>query len=506
MVVFAPNFVLLIEKYRLTCYNNKVKAQGREWKNMDFFDIVPDNFFSLLASKNKKIYLASILQVFKVYETGTILGIDKKIIVDDLVYFLESHSKYLYDVEDLEDEESNPKNKRELANYILRRMEECGWIYVDVNNDYEEILNFSDFAITFCEAVLNAYPQVEYSDGDYPEDFVNPSEYHGYIYSIYTLLNQTDNVDYALTFSLVFSNTKMLIRAIRRLDARMKEYLGSVIDNTEIKDLMERLITYKNDVYDASYAKLKVSDNIDRYRLTILTKLEEMQNDEVILRQVSKNYLAVTKTPEDAILKAIRNIDEVIDAFNAIEDFIVELDNKNRNYINSTIGKIKFLLSEDDNVIGKINRILKYVKDSNKEGKVDKAMRLVDSLYTLPSHKVYSAEGSLYTPRGNYQRGDSQILDEVGLGEFKLDDSFMEQFKSSYNEEEILNFLDSNIHDGVFVASSILNENTPKSQFMMVLYSIILAVEKSYYVEIKDNLVDAGGFVVKDFIIKKTLV
>ena len=92
---------------------------------MDFFDMVPDNFFSLLSSKNKKIYLASILQAFKIYESGSILGIDKKIVVDDLVYFLDTHS-FLYDVEDEEDEESDPKSKRELANYILRRMEECG--------------------------------------------------------------------------------------------------------------------------------------------------------------------------------------------------------------------------------------------------------------------------------------------------------------------------------------------------------------------------------------------
>ena len=103
--------------------------------------MVQDNFFSLLSSKNKRIYLASILQVFKVYETGTILGIEKKIVVDDLTYFLDSNSQYLYDIEDEEDEEANPQSKRELANYILRRMEECGWIYVDVTNDYIEILN-----------------------------------------------------------------------------------------------------------------------------------------------------------------------------------------------------------------------------------------------------------------------------------------------------------------------------------------------------------------------------
>ena len=350
--------------------------------------MVPDNFFSLLASKNKRIYLASIIQVFKVYETGTILGIDKKIVVDDLVYFLDSNSSYLYDVENEEDEESNPKSKRELANYILRRMEECGWIYVDVTHDYMEVLNFSDAAITFCEAILNAYPQVEFGDDELPADYVNPNEYQGYIYSIYSLLSQTDNIDYSLTFSLVFSNTKQLIRAIRRLDARMKEYIASVVENTEIKNLMERLISYKNDIYDKSYVKLKISDNIDRYRLSIITRLEEMQSDEVIVKAISRNYTSITKSEDDAINKAIRNIDEVIDAFNALEDFISEIDNKNRNYINSTIGKIKFLLSEEDNVIGKLTTILKYIKDSNKKGKIDKAMRLV-MVYILFQHLRY---------------------------------------------------------------------------------------------------------------------
>ncbi len=143
---------------------------------MDFFDMVPDNFFSLLSSKNKRVYLSSILQVFKVYETGTILGIDKKIVVDDLTYFLETNKNFLFDAEDENDEESNPKSKRDLANYILRRMEECGWIYVDVTNDYIEILNFSDDAIIICEALINAYPQFEYSDDELPADYINPNE------------------------------------------------------------------------------------------------------------------------------------------------------------------------------------------------------------------------------------------------------------------------------------------------------------------------------------------
>ena len=475
---------------------------------MDFFDIVPDNFFSLLSSKNKRIYLASIIQVFNVYETGTILGIDKKIVIDDLVYFLESHSDYFYDVEDIEDEEASPSNKRDLANYILRRMEECGWIYVNVNNDYEEVLNFSDAAITICEAILKINPQAIYSfdNDELPEDYINPIEYQGYIYQIYSLLNQENIYDYSLVFDLVYTNTIHLIRAIRKLDVRMKDYIQSVIDNTEIKDLMEKLIAYKTDIYDKSYVKLKVSDNIDRYRLSIVTKLSDMQNDHDIVEAISNLYITRCKTKEEAIEKAIRNIDEVIDAFNALEEFVSEIDNKNRNYINSTIGKIKFLLSEDDNIIGKLNTILKHVKTENQNGKIDKAIRLIDGLYNLPSLKILDNENSLYTPRGGYQRNYNQLLDMVGLDDFTLNDEFLEQFKTSYNESNIQAFMDLHFVDDQIVAKDIINYNCEDSVFLMMVYSVIYAVEKGYTVEITDEIIKQKKYEIKNFIIKKTLV
>ncbi|MBO5542433.1 MAG: hypothetical protein J5936_03250 [Acholeplasmatales bacterium] len=471
---------------------------------MDFFDMVPDNFFSLLASKNKRIYLASILEVFKVYETGTILGIDKKVVVDDLVYFLDTHKNYFYDVEDEEDEESNPSNKRELANYILRRMEETGWIYVDVTNDYMEVLNFSDDAIILCEAILNAYPEFEYTDdSEIPADFINVNEYKGYIYNIYSLLNQTDNVDYATTFSLVYSDTRKLIRALRKLDARMKDYITSVVDNTEIKDLMEKLITYKNEIYDKSYSKLKIQDNIDRYRLSIITKLEDMQTSEVVVKSISYNYLEYSKSPEEAIDKAIKQIDEVIDAFNAIEDFVLEIDKKNRDYINSTIGKIKFLLSEEDNIIGKLNSILKFVHDSNKKNKIDRSLRLVNELYELPELKILENEKSLYTPRGNYTRNYNQYLDDLGFDGFEMDEEFMKQFKNSYNEDEIKKFLEYHMMDDLFKASFVLKYDSDRDFFLMCIYSLIYAAEHNYLVKILDSFVDLKDYKIKDFEIRR---
>ena len=470
---------------------------------MDFFDMVPDNFFSLLSSKNKRIYLACILEAFKVYETGTILGIDKKIVADDLVFFLETHKNYFYAVEDEEDEESNPTSKKDLVNYILRRMEEAGWIYVDVTNDYIEVLNFTDDAIIICEAILNAYPEFEYDDSDeVPQEYINTNEYKGYIYSIYSLLNQKDNVDYATTFSIVYSDTRKLIRSLRKLDARMKDYIKFVVDNTEIKDLMEKLIAYKNDIYDKNYSKLKIQDNIDRYRLQIVTRLEDMQSDPVIVRAISNNYLEYSKTPEEALEKTVKQIDEVIDAFNAIEEFVAEIDNKNRDYINSTIGKIKFLLSEEDNVIGKLNSILRYVHDSAKEDKINKALTLVEKLYNLREQKVLTSDKSLYTPRGFYVRDHNQYLDDLDV-DFDLDPDFMKQFKNSYNEEKIKEFFNLNKVNGIFRASTVLGYECDKNRLLMTIFSLIYGAENNFELKIEDEYVTTRNYRIKNFEVKE---
>ncbi|MDE7263847.1 MAG: hypothetical protein K2N64_04225 [Anaeroplasmataceae bacterium] len=470
---------------------------------MDFFGMIPDNFFSLLSSKNKRIYLASILQSFKTYETGSILGIEKKIVVDDLVNFLDN-SSYLYDVEDEEDEESNPQSKRELANYILRRMEECGWIYIDVTNDYEEILNFSDMAITICEALITAYPMAAESYGDENESYeLYANEYQGYIFTIYSVLHNTDNTDFAMTFDVVYNTTKQLIRALRRLDSRLKEYITSVVETAEIKDLMERLMTFKTEIYDRSYLKMKTSDNINRYRLAIVSKLEEFSKDEFAMSMVVNDFKRKFPAIDIATQKANKAIDEVIDVFNSIDVFVSEIDNKNRNYINSTIGKIKFLLSEDDNIIGKLNAVLKHIKTSNEKGRIDKAIRLVDTMYTLNQTKVYTCESSLYSPRGSYTRNYNQTLDAIGLEGFTLTEEFMQQFKSAYNEVEIKNFLESNMLENHLQASEIIHYNSENITVLMTVYSLMYASNLDYRIEVLDTMIEHKRYRLRDFIIER---
>jgi len=480
---------------------------------MDLFDIIPENFFSLLTGKNKRLYLACLIESFKTYEMGSILGIDKKLVVDELTEYLDSRDfSFTREDEDNsdEDEDEASSSNRSLAYFVLRRFEQTGWIYIDVTGDYEEILNFTDTGITFVEALMNCMPwhteTFDFNLDDYGDDpnFIgfDTTEYNGYIHTIYTLLNNASS-DYGLTVQEVFRNTKLLIRALRKLDSRMKDYIESVVDNTDIHDLIERLMNYKVELIDHGYKQLKTGDNINKYRLSIVTNLEDIEKNESAMYKVVDTYLARYPKMEVAYKRAYRDLDEMIDVFNELDDFVSEIDKKNTKYIDSTIGKIKFLLSEDDNTIGKLNDILKYIKVEAKNDHLDKAINKCNDLFKLREQKYYNSEKSLYTPRGRYERVEGQYVD---LSRFDLTsdtEDFFKSYENPYNDDAVKEFLEMHIFNGEFRASDIIKYDTDIETVLMVLYALIYGSEHGYEFKKLENIINHERFTMCDFLLKE---
>jgi len=176
------------------------------------FKIIPENFFNLLTGKNQELYVNALFEVFKAYEQGSILGMDKRNAQQALIDYLEIHPELVYLSEDSSEADSTIREK---ANQILRRFEECEWIDIDVNNDYVEILNFRDYAITIIEALKNVTQDTYYG---FDEDETH--EFRGYIYTVYTLISH-EHVEYAMVLDQVYRNTIAFVRELRKLDSRL---------------------------------------------------------------------------------------------------------------------------------------------------------------------------------------------------------------------------------------------------------------------------------------------
>ncbi len=462
---------------------------------MNLFKTVPDNFFSLLASPNKVVYFDCLVILFKAYEDASILGVEKKYIVELLTDHLDNVGEKLID-EDEDEEETNDSQSR--AYKVLRKLEYHGWIDIDVNNDYEELISFRDYAITVTEALMNIKVH-DYGDdgGDFFEE--TASEFKGYIYTIYSLLLNKETIEYGFLIDQVYKNTKYFMRELRKLDVRMKDFIKAIVDSSEIKELMENLITYKVELFDKSYYRLKTSDNVNKYRLFIVNSLKEIVEDAAAVEAISLSHRYNNLFEKEAAIKAMKDIYEIIDLFNSLDDFIGEIDKKNKTYLNSTIGKIQFLLNDEADISGKLNQILKYISDKNKQGRVNEAIKNIAPLYSLNTLKGLN-QNSLYTQRGVYKKFEPARLDTTAKTQIDINSTFLDQFKSDYSEKLVYDFTMANMVDNIFRASDVLAYDATFGDILMLLFCLIYA-DQSRKLKVKkiDKDINHVKYVLKDF-------
>jgi len=456
---------------------------------MDLFNVVPANFFNLLTGKNQNLYVNALFEVFKAYEQGSVLGMDKQIAQQAIIDFLEMNPDLEVDDVDFD------ATIRDKANQILRRFEECEWIDVDVNNDYIEILNFRDYAITVIEALKEITTDTGYGISD------ETHEFRGYIFTAYSLL-MSDQGEYAMVVDHVYKNTIAFVREIRKLDSRLKFYIRQIIENSEIKDLIHMLVNYKVELMDQAYYRLKTSDNVNKYKLEIIKRLEQYQQNAVVMEMIASEYLQKTGNNYDlARIKANKKIDDIIDIYNSLDWIIDEIDNKNKVYVNTTIAKIKFLLNDDENIIGKLNRILKYTALRIKDKKADQALRTIKPLFAVPQ-SLQISQNSLFTPRGAYSRSREQFLQEnQNDPSNQLQEAFYKEFETNYSSDVIKRYLQDYFKNRPSIkASDILRSDMSDESIMRLLYILIYAGDELDYsiVPLKSDI-EHERFQLRDF-------
>ena len=459
---------------------------------MDLYNVIPKQFFSVLASKNQSVYVACILEMYKAYEQGSILGMDKILAKQVIVDYLDLNPLE----EELEDTESETDiTNKDRANQVLRRLEECEWIDVDVDNDYDEIVNFRDYAITIIHALQ------EISNDSFYGDESEGHEFRGYIYTVYSLLNATEG-EYGMVVDQVYKNTSAFVREIRKLDSRLKAYIRTIIDNSEIKDLINLLVEYKVELVDQAYRRLKTSDNINKYRLEIIRKLEDFQSDPIIMEKIAQEYLVQSHNNKElAMVRANKRIDDMIDIYNSVNYIIDEIDQKNKVYVNSTIAKIKFLLSDDENVITKLTRILKYTAGEIKQHRSKRALQNIEPLFNMSTYLQVSSS-SLFTPRGFYKRIDSQYLAENNGGPgIRLQEEFYKEFERNYSEEVISKYLNEYFKENSLIkASEIIRNDMSDEAILKLLYILVYAGDElDYYIQPLNQQIEHPRFELEDF-------
>lgn len=268
-------------------------------RDINIFEVVPENFFVPLSSPNKLMYMNIISLIYKLVQNGLSYGIDKEILVDEIEDYLVGIN---YDL--VNEEEEQLTSNREKAGSLIRKLIDCGWIYPETTNNYKQIINFQDYAVVILESFIKVVNK-------------ESLEYQGNIISIYSMLYSNEKA--GIVIKHAFENTKGIIIGLKTLNANIKKYMDRLTKQKTPEEIMQEFFgNYTKEVIDKSYHRLKTSENVSKYRPKIIAKLNEDLNDIQFLNEAGEFYREDQDlgSLEEGIEKVKDIIHNILDAFN----------------------------------------------------------------------------------------------------------------------------------------------------------------------------------------------
>lgn len=351
------------------------------------FDIIPENFFGPLAAPGKIVYWECICRLFSVTSRQLSFGVERDILVEELQYYFESSMSAEIPKEELE--ETGGLSSRDKANFMLRKLESYGWIYIDVDHSYVQRVNFRDYAVQIMKTLLAVSEEKR-------------TEYQGYIYTIYSL-SRAGGSNPGVALLQIVENMDALITGLKSLNANIKRYIDELTKHSTVAEIMDALLNdYYTNVVDKAYHRLLTSDNVAKFRPEIIERLEANSRSRRFLNAAAKEIAELKElSEEEAGELVLELLHEVIDAFRRMDEILNEINKKNARYQRAAINRARFLLSSSEDIRRQLKDILTFMNERIQEEKLD-----YQSIYKLEELdrliKIFSWDyldmDSLYAP------------------------------------------------------------------------------------------------------------
>jgi len=360
------------------------------------FDIIPDKLFSVLVSPLKEDYAAILFKIYEQYLLTT-FGIDREVLMDIIVDYIEEKEENHFFEQALDDEiweESmdSPAGARDRAAFVLRKLESTGWLTVETYSDYKQYITLNDYAIRILE-VLDKIRQNK------------QTEYQGFVFATYTLLHSDEAEKQGnLALEKAHEQTEQLVNGLKSLNHNIKRYIEKVLAQKSPAEILRmHFQDYKREIIDQSYHRLKTSDNVSRYRPRIVKKINAWLNDDAWLNRAADLDVKRGRHPDRETAKKdiYRKMDYIRQAYLTMDSLLEEIDRRNAQYANASFLQLKYILNTSKNTEGQLLDILKYLAALRAE----EGMRADDPLpaHIQPLYSIFTQgyldAGSLYTAR-----------------------------------------------------------------------------------------------------------
>lgn len=475
---------------------------------MRLFDTIPDNFFSILSSKNKDVYAMALSVLFKSLESEE-MSIKKQ----DFLRILKETATDIVMSLDLESEEGeddalvNPSLPNRVA-FILRRLEETGWVDIQMNNDtFEEYIILPTYTIKILAALKDICTESEVA-------------YNSLVHSTYSELkiedDEPDDLMYA-TLLRAFENTKKLRIELVTLGHQIKIYQHRLANLFTTNDVLKNHFDdYKVKISDRLYHPLKTFDSVTRFKRPIINILQKWLRDEKRREALIAQSLLWRKDRDHASAEAdlINKITYIQDMYEQLNTMINEIDESHSEYTKSSASKIIYFNNNDKTIKGHLETIFKAYARANAaanagEGSKDLRMILTSMQDAMMFHEQgYIDPESVTLPIVRQYRQIGEPLPIVNNFEEAGDlimQNFLDQTRNTFTDARVLEFMEMAFGDANELRAEEIRLTDYDAFILLILATLKKNDENCFYdVDIEqEGYITSQGYILPKLIFRR---
>lgn len=447
---------------------------------MNLFNKIPDNFFSILSSKNKNIYGLAIITL---YDCLTLYH--NRIRKSDFLDLLKNRGEGLVKNLIIEEEDYDDKTLiyeptlQGKYNLIVKRLVDTGWIILDqdIKTGVEYIL-IPSYSMSMLKIVY-----------EFVSD--NETQYVSNVRSTYADLqyedeNQSDYMYRALVNAV--NKTRDLELEVTKLDHSIRVFhkqLANMFSPNEV--LNQHFDIAREDVVDPIYHPLKTNDSIILYNGPISSILKRWLNTEEVFNKIVSQALVLNsslKSKEEAQSDVIKKINYIQDTYNKLTEEMSDIDKAQSNYTKATTEKVIYLNNSDKTIKGKLETIflsLAKVINGEANGYPNIVKDVNNSL--LFYQQGYIDSDSLTKPyrRNERYEGEPMAIDDF---EQEANEGLMQsllQIMDAYSDEKIMDFMANAFKDDNEIDVKKIPVKSVEDFIMVILGTVKADSRSSFY-------------------------
>lgn len=457
---------------------------------MNLFDIIPENLFSILASKNKRIYIDALFVIRECFKQE--MAIPKEEVATLLISKLEDE---IINIEVEEGDTDEPEEKlgnniSAKAHYILRRLKETGWIEEEIQEK------------NFREDIILPFHTIDIVNLLHSLTTKRNTEYNAYAYATYSVLKvAVEGEEQKQLYNAVitaYENSNKLVNSLKSLYQNLGRYYRKIIGLEEVNEILEEHFDNYKQYIDSIYHPLKTDDPVDMYKVPISKMIDKIigRNDlfEELMEQTMKtgNY----ENEEDAKNDILTKLYEIQEIYQNINKKITEVDNKNREYVKATNRRIGYLLTNSKETKGKIINILKNAKNEKVLEKMQENTSMLKQSY-IDKDSIY-----LRSNKSDKKQGKPQPVEEVKIESEEELKKFIEKVGNSYTSQKVNDYMKNLMKDLPIITTNDI-EIKSEEDFILLMLGTMKEERNFYKIEYENRYIKKGRYTIPEMTITK---